>query len=125
MRGRSSGSPTSTGCGLYAPRGRRRLRPSGGRPRQEGHDMSGTSACRGARGFQVEREGETVIMTPPKDLPRLDGQESRQWASEVLRPLGGTPAKNVVVDLRRAGPFGPAALSLYLGLWKGVRDRDG
>jgi anti-anti-sigma factor len=73
----------------------------------------------------MEREGETVIMTPPQDLPSLDGQESRQWASDVLGALGGTPTKHVVVDLRRAGPFGAAALGLYLGLWKGVRDRDG
>jgi hypothetical protein len=73
----------------------------------------------------VEREGETVIMTPAQELPSLDGQESRQWASDVLGAPGGTSAKNVVVDLRRAGPFGPAALSLYLGLWKGVRDREG
>src|SRR5262249_9475446 len=39
--------------------------------------------------------------------------------------LAGTPAKNVVVDLEGAGHIGPAALGVYLRVWKGVRDRDG
>jgi anti-anti-sigma regulatory factor len=87
--------------------------------------MTRTVVRTAARGCEVELEGKTLIMTPPPDLPKADGQEGLAWASEVLGALTATPAKNVVVDLRRAGGFGPFTLGVYLRLWKSVRDRDG
>ena len=101
------------------------VREVGHRGRQEGRNVSATAVRTRTSAFDLEREGETVVMTPFRDLPNRDCPESLSLANEVLRALDDTPAKNVVVDLRKAGRFGPAALHLYLRLWKGVRDRDG
>ncbi len=88
--------------------------------------MSGTDARTATRSFEVEREGETVIMTPLGALPKLDCQESQAWADDVARGLlNDVRAHNIVVDLHRARNFGGTALGLFLRLWKKARDRDG
>jgi anti-anti-sigma factor len=75
--------------------------------------------------FDVEHEGETIIVTPRPVAAKLDYADSKAGVSEVLGVLNDTPAKNVVVDLRRTERCGSAALSLFLRLWKSVRARDG
>ncbi len=76
--------------------------------------------------FEVECEGETTIVTLLGAVPVLDWQQGQVWAGDAaVDVLNDTQARNVVVDLRRAERFGCTALSLFLGLWKAVRDRDG
>ncbi len=88
--------------------------------------MSGPAARTEAWGLEVERQGETVIVTSRGTWPRLDWHEGQAWAGEVVRGvLGGPYARNVVVDLRLAGSFGFTVLGLLLALGKGARDRDG
>jgi anti-anti-sigma factor len=82
-------------------------------------------AERTARVFEVERTGETLVMAPPRGLPKLDCRDGQEWACKALAAINGNPAKNVVVDLQGADHIGPAVLRLYLQVWKGVRDRDG
>jgi anti-anti-sigma factor len=87
--------------------------------------VSGTTLPAATEVFEVDREGETVIMTPRGPWPNLDWQEGQTWAGEAALGVLEARAKNVVVDLRGAEGFGPAALGLFLRLWKGVRDREG
>jgi anti-anti-sigma factor len=75
--------------------------------------------------FDLEVEGETVIVTPTEDLRELDFAEIGAGAEEVLALLGRTPARNVVVDLRRTDYYGSTALGFFVRVWKRVRGRGG
>jgi anti-anti-sigma factor len=94
--------------------------------KQEGRNTSRPALRTATTGFEVERQGETVILTSPGKLPRLEGRQGPLWAGKVAqRVLSDTKAKNLIVDLQWSEGFGGAALGLFLRLWKGVRDRDG
>jgi stage II sporulation protein AA (anti-sigma F factor antagonist) len=77
------------------------------------------------RVIEVERRGDTLVLTPQKGLRELDYRESEAEREELLR-LGDDPAvKNVVVDFARTDCFGSTALGLFARLWKRVRARGG
>jgi anti-anti-sigma factor len=90
---------------------------------QEETNVSGTPLRSVPRSFDVEYDGETVIVTPVAGSSP-DWREDQIRTGETARGVLDKAAKNVVVDLRGADSFGSAALGLFLSLWKGVRDRD-
>jgi anti-anti-sigma factor len=73
--------------------------------------------------FDLEVEGETVVVTPTEDLRELEFAEIGVAAEEVLGLLDRGPARNVVVDFRRTDYYGSTALGVFLRLWKRVRSR--
>jgi anti-anti-sigma factor len=75
--------------------------------------------------FEVEREGQTLILTPLRDLRELDYPEVEAGARAVLDLFRDGTVKNVVLDFHRTDYYGSTALGLFVRLWKRVRECDG
>jgi anti-anti-sigma factor len=75
--------------------------------------------------FEVDREGQTLIVTPRTDLRELDYLEIEAGARDVLHLLANGTIKNVVMDFSKTDYYGSTALGFFVKLWKRVRDRDG
>jgi anti-anti-sigma factor len=75
--------------------------------------------------FEVEREGQTLIVTALRDLRESDYQEIEAGARNILRLLGNGTIRNVVLDFHRTDYYGSTALGFFVRLWKRVRDCDG
>jgi len=75
--------------------------------------------------FEVECEGQTLIVTPHADLHEWDFREIDAGAQEVLRLLESDSIQNVVMDFHRTDMFGSTALGFFVVLWKRVRVRGG
>ena len=79
----------------------------------------------GARLFEIERQGETIIVTPLSNLAEFEYQPIEAGAADLFALLGASPAKNVVMDFHRTDYCGSTALAFFTRLWKRVRDRGG
>jgi anti-anti-sigma factor len=75
--------------------------------------------------FEVEREGQTLIVTPRMDLRELNFLEIEAGAKDILHMLGNGTIKNVVMDFYKTDYYGSTALGFFVKLWKRVRDRNG
>jgi anti-anti-sigma factor len=76
-------------------------------------------------GFQVDREGDTLIVTPVEGLGELDYQRIEAGARELLTFLKDRGVKNVLLDLGHTDYFGSTALGFFVRLWQKVRQRGG
>src|SRR5262249_24262192 len=83
--------------------------------------MSGTVADL----FAIDREGETVVVTPLADLGCLAYPELEAGASELLGLLDQAPARHPVLDFHRAAYDGPTVLPFFLKLSLRVTTRSG
>jgi anti-anti-sigma factor len=75
--------------------------------------------------FEVDREGETVVVTPLADLGCLAYPELEAGASELLGLLDQPPARHLVLDFHRAAYDGSTVLPFFLKLWLRVSRRSG
>jgi anti-anti-sigma factor len=75
--------------------------------------------------FEVQRQGDTIIVVPTTDLRELDYQRIEEGAKDVLDLVNGSAFKNVVLDFQRTDYYGSTALGFFLKLWKRVRERNG
>src|SRR5262249_42591467 len=75
--------------------------------------------------FEVEREGDTLIVTPWGDLRELDHREVEAGARDVFRLLRQGAAWNVVLDFRHTDYFGSTALAFFIELYRQVQIRGG
>jgi anti-anti-sigma factor len=75
--------------------------------------------------FELEQQGDTLIVTPTADLRELRYEEIEDAASDVLRWLDGGPVRNVVLDFGRTAYYGSTALGFFIKVWKRVRSRGG
>jgi len=76
--------------------------------------------------IEVEREGDTLVLTPQGDLRELDYLEFGEDPEEVLLLLAADPwIKNVVVDFDKTDYLGSTALEFFAQLGKEVRCRRG
>ena len=73
--------------------------------------------------FEIEREGETIIVTPAVNLREFEFVESN--VNEVIEVLSDLSIKNLVMDLQRTDYFGSSALALFVKLWKMMTGRNG
>ena len=73
----------------------------------------------------VEQVGETLVLTPSKNLSELAFEEIERDADHALQLLDGTRAKHVVLDFRHTDYYGSTALSFFVKLWKRVREIGG
>ena len=77
------------------------------------------------RGFEVEREGQTLLVTASTDLRELDYPTIEAGARDILHLLGNGTIKNVVLDFHKTDYYGSTALGFFVKLWKRVTDCNG
>jgi stage II sporulation protein AA (anti-sigma F factor antagonist) len=75
--------------------------------------------------FEVEREEQTLILTPTKNLGELANGQIDAEEKAILHLLADVPAKNLVLDFHKTDYFGSSALGFFVRLWKLVRGRGG
>jgi len=75
--------------------------------------------------FDIERQNDTIIVTPLQDLNELEFQRIEGGAGTILRLLEDAHVKNVVMDFHKVDYFASTALSFFLKIWKRVRKKDG
>jgi anti-anti-sigma factor len=75
--------------------------------------------------IEVERQGDTLILTPQVNLRELECQEIEAEEEALLRRMDDPSIKNVVVDFHRTDYFGSSALGLFAQLRRRVRLRGG
>lgn len=73
----------------------------------------------------IEQIGETVVITPSKDLSELGFDQIVRDADCALQLLDGTRTKNAVFDFRHTDYYGSTALSFFVKIWKRVREIGG
>jgi stage II sporulation protein AA (anti-sigma F factor antagonist) len=89
--------------------------------KSEGAIMTGTDEL-----IDVERLGETLVLTPLRDLRELDYEAIEREQRELLLLLRAAPSIcNVVMDFAHTDYFGSSALSLLVRLWRVVQGRGG
>lgn len=77
------------------------------------------------RPFEVERDGQTLIVTVQTDLREMDYPQIEAGMQEILSLLGSGTIKNIVLDFHKTDYYGSTALSFFIKLWKRLRDRGG
>jgi anti-anti-sigma factor len=75
--------------------------------------------------FEIEQEGDTLIIVPVVDLRELDYERIEEGAATILDLLNNTAIQNVVMDFHKTDYYGSTALGFFLKLWKRVRRRNG
>jgi anti-anti-sigma factor len=76
--------------------------------------------------IEMERQGDTLILSPYRDLRELEFEEIEAELREVIHGVrDNLELKHVVVDFGNTDLFGSTALGLFLRLWRTVRSRDG
>jgi anti-sigma B factor antagonist len=75
--------------------------------------------------FEIEQNGDTLVVTPVTDLTELAYERIEVGAQELLGLLDQVHIKNVVMDFHRTDYFGSTALGFFVRLWKRARSRNG
>lgn len=75
--------------------------------------------------FEIERQGDTLVVTPVSDLGELVYEQIESGESRILDLLSDAALRNVVVDFGRTDYFGTTALGSFVRFWKRVRERGG
>ncbi len=75
--------------------------------------------------FEIEREGDTLIVTPHTDLSEVDFGQIEEGAREILELLKNSYGTNLILDFRRTDYYGSTALGFFVKLWKWVCAHDG
>ena len=73
--------------------------------------------------FEIEREGETIIVTPTVNLREFEFVEAN--VNDVIEVLSDLSIKNLVMDFQKSDYFGSSALAFFLKLWKTIKGRNG
>jgi hypothetical protein len=66
--------------------------------------------------FEVEQEGDTLVVVPAPGLGEQATQRFEAGAGEVLELLRGTAARNVLLGFGKTASFNSTALGLILKL---------
>jgi anti-anti-sigma factor len=75
--------------------------------------------------FEIEREGQTLIVTAQTDLRELDYWQIEAGAQDILQLLRNGTIKDVVLDFHKTDYYGSTALGFFVRLWKRIRDQGG
>jgi hypothetical protein len=72
--------------------------------------------------IEVERQGDTLVLTPHRDLRELDYSEFWEEPEEVLGLLASNPTlRDLVVDFGQTDHLGSMAFTLFTRLGQEVR----
>lgn len=77
------------------------------------------------RAFEIERQGQTLLVTVLTNLRELDYPKIEAGANGILNLLGNGTIKNVVLDFHKTDFYGSTALGFFMKLWKRIRERGG
>ncbi len=75
--------------------------------------------------FDVERDGDVLILIPRADLRETDYQDIESGGRSLLDLVSAPEVKGVVLDFHRTDYYGSTALGFFLRLWKRVGGRGG
>jgi len=75
--------------------------------------------------FEIEQQGDTIIVVPTVDLRELDCQRIVTGGKDIFDLLNESGTKNVVLDFHKTDYYGSTALGFFMRLWKRVRGLDG
>jgi anti-anti-sigma factor len=75
--------------------------------------------------FQVEQEGDTVVVIPAVDLRELEYQWIEAGAQRILDLLNGPGVTNVVMDFHKTDYYGSTALAFFVKVWMRVSRQKG
>jgi Ca-activated chloride channel family protein len=90
------------------------------------HQRDGIMADTAAEIIEAERLGDTLVLTPKRNLRELDFQEVEKRLRGVVQRLKNDPSiRHLVVDFARTDQFGSTALGLLVRLRRQVRERGG
>ena len=75
--------------------------------------------------FDVELDGETLILTPQKDMSELAYEDIETGGKAIMERLATGQVKNVIIDLHKTDYYGSTALGYFLKFWKRIRQKGG
>jgi stage II sporulation protein AA (anti-sigma F factor antagonist) len=75
--------------------------------------------------FEVEREGEVLILTPQADLREFEYRDIEARGRGILDLAGTEGITGVVLDFSRTDFYGSTALAFFVRLWRRVSGRGG
>ena len=75
--------------------------------------------------FEVEREGDVLVVTPRHDLREFEYQDIEAKGGAILDCTGVAGLKGVVLDFRKTDYYGSTALGFFVRLWKRVSGGGG
>lgn len=75
--------------------------------------------------FDVERQGDVIVVTPTADLREFEYQDIEAAADGILDQLGAPGVKGVVLDFHRTDYYGSTALGFFIRMWKRVSSHGG
>ena len=75
--------------------------------------------------FDVERDGNVLLLIPKVDLRESNYQEIEAGAQGILDLVSAPEVKGVVLDFHRTDYYGSTALGFILRLWKRLSSRGG
>jgi anti-anti-sigma factor len=75
--------------------------------------------------FQIDRHGNTLIVSLQGDPRELDFQPIGQAAREVLDRLDQKQVRNIVLDFEQTNYYRTTALVFFTKLWKKTRTQHG
>jgi anti-anti-sigma factor len=69
-------------------------------------------------GFELEQQGDILIVTPTANLCEVGFPQVETGAEEILDRLNDQSIRGVILDFGRTDYFGSTALGFFLRLWK-------
>jgi anti-anti-sigma factor len=75
--------------------------------------------------FELDQQGEILVITPTANLQELRYEEIEDAARDILQWLDRGQVKHVVLDFHQTDYYGSTALGFFIKLWKRVRSRNG
>jgi len=75
--------------------------------------------------FDVERDGDVVVLIPRADLRETDYGDIESGARALLDLVAAPDVKGVVLDFHRTDYYGSTALGFFLRIWKRIGSRGG
>jgi anti-anti-sigma regulatory factor len=60
--------------------------------------------------FEIEQEGDTIVVVPAVDLRELDYERIEAGAQTILELLNGAGVQNVVLDFHKTDYYGSTGL---------------
>jgi anti-anti-sigma factor len=75
--------------------------------------------------FDVERDGEVLVLIPRADLRESDYVDIESGARSLLDLVAAPDVKGLVLDFHRTDYYGSTALGFFLRLWKRIGIRGG
>jgi anti-anti-sigma factor len=77
------------------------------------------------RVFEIEREGEILVLTPTTNLGELADPPREAEEEAIIGLLIETSTKKLIVDFHKTDYFGSSALGFFVRLWKLVQGYQG